>query len=44
MRRRMRGYFAPERIISAVQAAVEMTFEEGMKRERESVYRVYAFP
>jgi 3-hydroxyacyl-CoA dehydrogenase len=33
--RRMRGYFSPERIISAVQAAVEMTFENGMKRERE---------
>ena len=33
--RRMRGYFAPERIISAVRAAVEMDFEKGMKRERE---------
>jgi len=32
---RMRGYFSPERIISAVQAAVEMTFEDGMRRERE---------
>ena len=33
--RRMRGYFSPGRIISAVQAAVEMPFEIGMKRERE---------
>ena len=33
--KRMRGYFSPGRIISAVQAAVEMTFEEGMSRERE---------
>ena len=33
--RRMRGYFSPERIISAVQTAVELTFEDGMKRERD---------
>ena len=33
--RRMRGYFSPERIISAVQASVEMTFENGMSRERD---------
>jgi len=33
--RRTRGYFSPERIISAVQAAVDMTFENGMNRERE---------
>lgn len=33
--RKSRGYFAPERIISAVQAAVDRGFEEGMKRERE---------
>jgi len=33
--RSMRGYFAPGRIISAIQAAVEVSFEEGMKRERE---------
>ncbi len=33
--RRMRGYFSPERIISAVQAAVALPFEKGMKRERE---------
>ena len=32
--RRTRGYFSPERIISAVQAAVDMTFENGMNRER----------
>ena len=33
--RRLRGYFAPERIISALRAAVEMPFEKGMNRERE---------
>lgn len=33
--RMMRGYFSPGRIISAVQAAVEMTFENGMKHERD---------
>jgi len=33
--RGMRGYFAPERIISAVQAALEMPFDEGISRERE---------
>ena len=33
--RKTRGYFAPERIISAVQAAVGASFEEGMERERE---------
>ncbi len=33
--RKMRGYFSPESIISAVQAAVEMNFVEGMQRERE---------
>ncbi|MDX2417579.1 MAG: 3-hydroxyacyl-CoA dehydrogenase NAD-binding domain-containing protein, partial [Xanthomonadales bacterium] len=33
--RKMRGYFSPERIISAVQAAVELPFEKGMIRERE---------
>jgi len=33
--RQTRGYFAPERIISAVQAAVELDFNEGMKRERD---------
>ena len=33
--KRMRGYFSPERIISAVQAAVEMAFEKGMSRERD---------
>jgi len=32
---RLRGYFAPERLISAVQAAVELAFRKGMKRERE---------
>ena len=32
--RRTRGYFSPERIISAVRAAVDMTFENGMNRER----------
>jgi len=33
--RSMRGYFSPERIISAVQAAVGLPFAEGMKRERD---------
>lgn len=33
--RKTRGFFAPERIMSAVQAAAELPFEEGMKRERE---------
>ena len=33
--RKTRGYFAPERIISAVQAAVGKSFEEGMNRERD---------
>ena len=31
----MRGYFAPERIISAVQASTELAFDKGIKRERE---------
>ncbi|MDX2417816.1 MAG: 3-hydroxyacyl-CoA dehydrogenase NAD-binding domain-containing protein, partial [Xanthomonadales bacterium] len=35
--RSLRGYFAPERIISALRAAVEMPFEKGMNRERELV-------
>jgi 3-hydroxyacyl-CoA dehydrogenase len=33
--RRTRGYFAPERIISALQAAVDMEFAEGLKLERD---------
>ncbi len=33
--RKTRGFFAPERIISAVQAAAELPFEKGIKRERE---------
>ncbi|MGA9575827.1 MAG: 3-hydroxyacyl-CoA dehydrogenase NAD-binding domain-containing protein [Lysobacterales bacterium] len=33
--RKMRGYFSPERIISAVQAALELDFDEGMALERE---------
>lgn len=33
--RKTRGYFAPERIISAVQAAVDLDFDQGMQRERE---------
>jgi 3-hydroxyacyl-CoA dehydrogenase len=33
--RKARGYFAPERIIAAVQAAVELEFDAGMKRESE---------
>lgn len=33
--RTSRGFHAPENIIKAVEAAVELPFEEGMKRERE---------
>ena len=33
--RKTRGFFAPERIISAVQAAAELPFEKGIERERE---------
>ena len=32
---KMRGFFAPGRIIAAIQAATELPFEKGMKRERE---------
>jgi 3-hydroxyacyl-CoA dehydrogenase len=31
--RQVRGYFAPEKIIAAVQAAVELEFDEGLVRE-----------
>jgi 3-hydroxyacyl-CoA dehydrogenase len=33
--RRFRGFEAPEACIKAIEAAVALTFEEGMKRERE---------
>jgi 3-hydroxyacyl-CoA dehydrogenase len=33
--RKTRGFFAPERIISAVRAAVDRDFAEGMKHERD---------
>lgn len=33
--RKNRGYFAPERNIQAVEASIELPFEEGMKRESE---------
>jgi len=33
--RKFRGFKAPENIIKCVEAAVELPFEEGMKRERE---------
>jgi len=33
--RKTRGYFAPERNIQTVEAAVELPFDEGMKREQE---------
>ena len=33
--RKTRGYFAPERNIQAVEAAVNLPFDKGMKRERE---------
>ena len=36
--RKVRGYFAPERIIAAAQASVELPFNEGMNRERELFY------
>ena len=34
-RARFRGFKAPENIIKAIEAAVELPFDEGMKRERE---------
>ena len=34
-RRKARGFKAPWNIIKTVQAAVELPFDEGMKRERE---------
>jgi len=42
--RRMQGYFSPARIISAVQAAVELNFEGGMARERELFYECMRSP
>jgi 3-hydroxyacyl-CoA dehydrogenase len=33
--RKTRGYFAPERNIQAVEASIELPFDEGMKREEE---------
>ena len=33
--RKTRGYFAPERNIQAVEASIELPFDEGMKREAE---------
>src|SRR5262249_29571361 len=33
--RRTRGFLAPEAAITAVEAAVELPFDEGLKRERE---------
>ena len=33
--KKMRGYFSPQRCISAVEAAFTMPLEEGLKRERE---------
>jgi 3-hydroxyacyl-CoA dehydrogenase len=33
--RKTRGYFAPEKNVQAVEAAVDLPFDEGMKRERE---------
>lgn len=35
MARKTRGFFAPERCIQAVEAAVAMSFEDGMAKERE---------
>ncbi len=31
--RRTKGYFAPERCIQAIEAAIELSFEEGLKKE-----------
>lgn len=33
--RRARGQIAPDRIVSAIQAAVELPFDDGLKKERE---------
>jgi 3-hydroxyacyl-CoA dehydrogenase len=42
--RRSRGYFAPEKCIEAVEAAIELTFNDGLKRERELFMECMASP
>ncbi|NVJ68902.1 MAG: enoyl-CoA hydratase/isomerase family protein [Alphaproteobacteria bacterium] len=42
--RKTRGYFAPERCIQCVEAAVSMPIEEGLKRERELFYECASNP
>ena len=39
-----RGYFAPERCIQCVEAAVNLPFDEGMKRERELFQECFTNP
>ncbi|MCK5040841.1 MAG: enoyl-CoA hydratase/isomerase family protein, partial [Sphingomonadales bacterium] len=42
--RRSRGYFAPEKCIQAVEAAINLPFNEGLKRERELFMECMASP
>lgn len=42
--RRSRGYFAPEKCIQAVEAAIELPFQDGLKRERELFMECMASP
>ncbi|TNE63690.1 MAG: 3-hydroxyacyl-CoA dehydrogenase [Alphaproteobacteria bacterium] len=42
--RQTRGYFAPERCIQCVEAAVELPLEAGLKRERELFMECFANP
>ena len=44
MHKRIRGQFAPEQAIAAVKAAIELPFEEGVKRERELFMQCMAHP
>ena len=44
MMKRIRGQFAPEQAIAAVKAAIELPFEEGVKRERELFLQCMAHP
>ncbi len=39
--RAMRGFKAPENIIKAIEAAVELPFDEGMERERELFHELH---
>ena len=42
--KKFRGFKAPEAIVKCVEAAVELPFEEGMKRERELFMELIASP